>query len=482
MGEVSLNNGNAKYERIPFGSEMLKQFLFDPAYKNLNHGSFGAFPRVIRDAQRVFQDECESSPDEFIFYKYPKFLDESRAAAAKLLDVPVDTVVFVSNATLGVNTVLRNIQWHEDGRDEVIYFSTIYGACGKTVTYLCESTRNLVQARTVTLNYPLSDASVLEGFKKAITASRADRKVPRLAIFDTISSVPGIRMPFEGLVKICAEEGILSLVDAAHGIGQIPLSLSTLQPDFFVTNLHKWLFVPRGCALLYVPFKNQALMRSSLPTSHSFTPLVKGPRSLNGFPPNTKTGFVNNFEFVGTIDNSNYLVAAEAIKWRQEACGGEEAIHDYCTKLVKEGGKLVADILGTKILDYEEHGLTDCFMINVLLPLALTPTSAAVPDADKPAAHFHTVKEEHSFLVRHWAHRTLVDDYKTYIFLYFSRGQWWARLSAQVYLEMSDFEWAGRTLKEICERVGKEEFLVSSLDKEVEALEKGVEGVGLAEA
>ena len=70
--------------------------------------------------QREYQDQCESTPDPFIRYTYPKLLDESRAAVAKVINAPVDGVVFVPNATTGVNTVLRNIVWNEG--DEILYF------------------------------------------------------------------------------------------------------------------------------------------------------------------------------------------------------------------------------------------------------------------------------------------------------------------------------------------------------------------------
>ncbi|KAG9888416.1 hypothetical protein KCU86_g18564, partial [Aureobasidium melanogenum] len=113
------------------GSELLKrQFLFDPGYRNLNHGSFGTFPRVVRDALRQSQDDCEARPDSFIRYTYPRALDVSREAVAKLVNAPVDACVFVPNATTGVNTVLRSLVYAEG--DVILYFATIYGACEKT--------------------------------------------------------------------------------------------------------------------------------------------------------------------------------------------------------------------------------------------------------------------------------------------------------------------------------------------------------------
>jgi selenocysteine lyase/cysteine desulfurase len=287
----------------------------------------------------------------------------------------------------------------------------------KTVEYVCEVHRNLVNPRETLIKYPMEDDDLLCSFKETIKASRAAGKNPRIAIFDSVSSMPGLRMPFEKLTAICKEEGILSLIDAAHGVGHVHLDLSSFDPDFFVSNCHKWLFIPRGCAVFYVPIRNQPLMRSTLPTSHGFIPEGElNPTS----PVKTDNGntFLAQFDYTGTIDNTNYLLIPEAIKWRKEVCGGEEAIIEYNTNLTREGGKAVAKILGTETLDNVSGSMTNCCLINVLLPLTISPTKVAGTN---------TVDPQHSMAVIDWMQNTIKTEYKTFLPIFYFQDQWWTR-------------------------------------------------------
>jgi selenocysteine lyase/cysteine desulfurase len=157
---------------------------------------------------------------------------------AKLLNVDVNEVVFVPNATTAINTVLRNLEFAQG--DVIIYFATIYGSCEKTVAYITETTP--AESRKIAYSYPVSDAWLLDQFRKTIRDIRAEGKNPRIAIFDTVVSMPGVRIPYERLVQICHKESVLSCIDAAHCIGMLPLSdlnLGKLQPDFFTSNMHK---------------------------------------------------------------------------------------------------------------------------------------------------------------------------------------------------------------------------------------------------
>lgn len=294
--------------------------------------------------------------------------------------------------------------------------------------------------------------------KDAISQSRKEGKRPRVAIFDTITSVPGVRVPFEALTALCHEEGVLSLIDGAHGVGNIEIDLEKLNPDFFLTNCHKWLFVPRSCCALYVPTRNQAMIRSTLPTSHSYK-LPSHSDSIGLKKENSylmkrsdatpKSDFVEMFDYIGTVDNSAFVCVAEAIKFRKEVCGGEKAIMSYNQILAKTGGARVASILDTYVLDNKTETLTNCAMVNVRMPLTTQPEEL------KENPTWYLVSEEEAKNVAVWMTETLTTEFGSYLPVYGFQGAWWTRISAQVYLDIDDFEWAGNVLKELCGRIGR---------------------------
>lgn len=368
-------------------------------------------------------------PDQFIRYEEPSFLNESREAVAKLLNASTENCVLVQNATTGVNTILRCILWNADCKDEIIYFNTIYGACGKTIDYIVDSSLGRVSSREIRLLYPCEDHEVVAAFKNAVGSSRKDGKRARICVFDTVSSLPAVRLPFEEITKACKEAGVQSLIDGAQGVGMIDIDLEALDPDFFVSNCHKWLYVPRSCAVFYCPIRNQKLITSTLPTSHGFIP--KSGERYNPLPKANESPFVNNFQFVGTLDTSAYLCVKYAIEWREQVLGGEARILEYIQTLAREGGKKVAHILGTQVLNNKSGTMARCAMTNVALPLGQEEASQA----------------------SQWITETMMADYKTFIPLFTHNDRLWARISAQVYLDIHDFEWAGHMLLDLCNRV-----------------------------
>ena len=245
-------------EHTPFGASMRQHFQFAPSYRPLNHGSFGTYPLPVLDQLKQFQSDAEQRPDPFIRYTYPRLLNEARQAVAEILHVPEGEVVFVPNATTAINTVLRALVYKKG--DVILHFATVYGAVEKTIRYIAETTE--AEGVRIEAKYPIGDDELVRMFEETIEKVNKDRKV-KLAVFDTISSMPGVRMPFERLTEVCKKRGVLSMLDGAHGVGHIPLDLGALGSDFFTSNCHKWV-------VLISSFGPCATLRSlHQPSNHS---------------------------------------------------------------------------------------------------------------------------------------------------------------------------------------------------------------------
>lgn len=296
--------------------------------------------------------------------------------------------------------------------------------------------------------------------------------------------MPGVRMPFEALTAVCKEHNILSLVDGAHGLGCTPLNVGELDPDFLVTNAHKWFYTPRSCAAFVVAERVQHLLRTSYPTSHGFEPMpARGPNGevpdgpvvtrKSPLPPSagTESAFARNFAFVGTLDVTSYLAGPAGATFRDVVCGGEEAIIGYCADLARRGGEVVAGTLGTFVMDNSDGSLTKGNpMVNVRLPLkapAELATSSAAPEGtnghiavdEKVAVK---VDERGAAGVGQWIEARTSEEMDTFINVFWHDGAWWSRVSAQTYLDVEDFEYAGRCLRELCGRVEKGEHLAKA--------------------
>lgn len=196
-------------------------------------------------------------------------------------------------------------------------------------------------------------------------------------------------------------------------------------------------------------------MRSTLPTSHGFMPAtgnIGSPFAKSAFVDSSRSAYTANFEFVGTIDNSPYLCIPAALAWR-ENLGGEDVVLNYCQTLAREGAKLVAKELGTKVLENKAGTLGgECCLSNILLPIS-------VSKAKEHAAKAGISEADLGSSVRDWMCKTMIDDYGTFIQGLFYGGSWLVRLSGQPYLDMSDMEWCAKTLKEICARVDQGEWI-----------------------
>ncbi|KZT57914.1 PLP-dependent transferase [Calocera cornea HHB12733] len=406
-----------------FGKAMLSEFCFEEGYVNLNNGSFGSLPRQVLDATEIMAREAESAPDLFMRRTYLQLLANVRSRVSKFINAEADECVIVPNSTHGINTVLMNIDW-KDG-DIIVAFTTTYGAVGSTLRAVRDRNPGL-SLKIITLIYPMRHVELLQLFEKELAAIPRHDGQTVLCVLDGIVSVPGVIMPWEDMCKICKSYNVLSLVDGAHLIGQVPVDLNAAQPDFWISNCHKWLYSKRGSAILYVPHRNHHMIRVTLPVSIGYVSPDDPPPRLDG-----SARFIRLFEWTGTIDMIPFLSIDAALNFR-EAIGGEKKINDYCHNMAVQGGKRLAAVLGTRVLD--QTGELTANMTNVLVPVDISEFSG----------------EELGALLSNF-NNTLLDKYNCFAGIYFHDRKCWVRCSAQIWIELSDFEYVGKAILEICQ-------------------------------
>jgi isopenicillin-N epimerase len=209
----------------------------------LNHGSFGACQKEVIKIQYRYRELMEREPVYFMTYLLEGLLDESRDELAKLIRADQDGLVFLTNATTAVNTVLNSIRLKAG--DELIITNHGYNACNNAVRYYAKIRR--LKVKVLNIPFPIeSEEEIITGLQRMITNKS------RFILIDHITSPTALKLPLEQIVKICSDSGIDIMVDGAHSVGMIPLDIKKLGVQYYTSNCHKWLFAPKGSAFLYV--------------------------------------------------------------------------------------------------------------------------------------------------------------------------------------------------------------------------------------
>ncbi|HEY3855581.1 MAG TPA: aminotransferase class V-fold PLP-dependent enzyme [Verrucomicrobiae bacterium] len=223
----------------------------DPSIIFLNHGSFGSCPKPVLEFQRAMTDRLERQPIQFLVRDMEPMLDEARAALARFIGAKPDNIVFVPNATAGVNTVLRSLTF-EPG-DELLVTDHEYNACRNSLEFVAK--RWGAKVVVAALPFPLESPDQLVDAIVSRVTSRT-----RLALIDHITSQTALVLPIERIVRELAERGVDTLVDGAHGPGMVPLRLEELGAAYYTGNCHKWLCAPKTVGLLHIRPDRQHLI------------------------------------------------------------------------------------------------------------------------------------------------------------------------------------------------------------------------------
>ncbi len=377
-----------------FGHAMREHWVLDPEYTYLNHGTVGAPPRRVLERQQALRDELERQPARFMLrelaglqlapWRAESRIREAARSVAGFLGARSEDLVFVSNATTGLNAVLRSIPLAAG--DEVVMTDLAYGAI--TLAAGVATRERGGTLRIVEMPHPVRGPDdIVEAIVSALTPRT------KLAVVDHITALTALVLPVTAIVAACHARGVPVLIDGAHAPGSLQLDISSIGADWYVANLHKWAHAPRACGVLWAAPDRQRDLHH---------PVVSW-----GFG----QGFREEFEWNGTSDPTSYLAAPEGIALLRE--WGYEAVLDYMHSLAWEAA----------------HVLTDCWRTTLETPRTMVGAMVTVPLPEAAGATDPDAARLRLAL--------LVDD-RIEVQLHAWRGRLWVRVSAQVYNERSD--------------------------------------------
>lgn len=323
----------------------------------LNHGSFGPAPRVVMEARRQWLDRLNSNPMHFLVRELESGFAKAEQRLARLLDCRPQDLVMVPNATTAMNIVARNLDLAPG--DEVLLTDHEYGAVVRTWGQRCQETG----ARTVlaTLPNPLEDID-------QIVDSLFERVTPRtrLIVVSHVSSQPAAVLPVAEICQRARTMQIPICIDGPHAVAMRPISLRTIDCDFYAASCHKWLSAPIGTGFLYVRARHKQELK----------PVVTSwGKSLCGSDPSWK----DEFQWPGTPDPSGSLSVTSAIDFLESV--GLDAFRSQTHTLARYARARLEELAATTALVPDS---IDAYGSMVTVPLPFVARDSAWPGSPHP--------------------------------------------------------------------------------------------------
>lgn len=265
----------------------------DPATTYLNHGSFGPSPLPVREAYRRWQDELQNQPMKFFVHTLEPALRAARSAMAEFVGCGDGDLIFVENATVGMNIVAASFPLKEN--DEVLLTDHEYGAVFRIWQRACSAHR--AQVTTAVLPTEFSSAEALvDSIVNALTPNT------KLLVVSHITSATAVVLPVKQICAAMRDRGVAVCIDGPHAPVQVPLNIADIECDFFTASNHKWLSAPFGSGFLFVAQEHQSRVR----------PPVLSWGRLKPHPIET---WSDEFIWRGTRDPASFLATQDAIRF-----------------------------------------------------------------------------------------------------------------------------------------------------------------------
>lgn len=310
-------------------NEFKNHWLLDPEVTYFNHGSFGACPISVLDKQEELRRRLERQPILFLDREHEPMMDHARASLGDLLGCDPADLAFVTNATMGANTVLRSARFSPG--DQLLVTDHAYAACKNALDFAAKQWGAKVVSAEIPFPCP-SDQMIIE----AVTAKVTPKT--KLALLDHITSPTALILPIHELVKVLEKKGVAVLVDGAHAPGMVELDIDEIGASYYTGNCHKWLCGPKGAGFLHVRKDRQANVHP-LSISHGYCGSDRG-----------RGRFRVEFDWTGTMDPTPFLCVPHAVEFLDSLMeGGLSALMKQNHDKVVTARKVICRALGMEL-------------------------------------------------------------------------------------------------------------------------------------
>lgn len=304
---------------------------FDPELLYLNHGAFGASPRVVELARAKIQRRLESQPMRFLVREMGPDLAATRTRIGELVNADQDDMVLVPNSTYAMNIVADGFPLSPG--DEVLLNDHEYGAVKKIWERACKRAGAKVVVQTLPVPFTTPEALVDRLFA-AVTEKT------RLIVFSQITSPTAIIFPAAAICQRAREVNLPVCIDGPHAIATLPLDLDGLQCDFYAASCHKWLCAPFGSGFLHVRRDRRNWVAPPI-------------QSWNKPFPNTEPSWRDEFEWFGTHDPSSMIAISAAIDFFQEY--GFDRFRKETHEVAQYARNSISNLTGLEPLTPDSH-------------------------------------------------------------------------------------------------------------------------------
>jgi selenocysteine lyase/cysteine desulfurase len=393
--------------RVPYGRAMKdKHFMLDGSWTFINHGAFGAALKEGMEAKWKWISHVESQPLRFMDRESLPLLVHVIRRLASFVDCDAVDLILVPNVTYANNTVLKSLVKNFIPGDRILSLNITYGSTKKILKFL-NTTYGIVND-VCNLEFPMPPPSELV---KLVTDCLHEKT--KLAVFDHIASDQGVILPVKELVKACQEKGVQVLIDGAHSLGGLPLSVRDIGADYYTSNCHKWLGSPKTSGFLYVKSCHKSLI-DPLVISHGY-----------GF------GFTSGFTWSGSYDYTTYTSLLTVLDFWEFY--GPKSIMEYMYTTAKQGAQCLVKAWGTDLLSDIGHFGT---MVLVRLPDGLLGLSVDMPRTSNDVERVQD---------------TLHNKCKIEVPVKLLQGKLYIRISAHIYNDLKDYERVAQAILELCD-------------------------------